>query len=74
MAIRTLSASTVDAHVESAPKTATKTKKNAGDVYKAARPVMIQAVGILKLVKPTWGKVLEGLIEALDDTFPAATK
>jgi hypothetical protein len=49
-----------------------KARKNLADVYKAARPIMIQALGILRFVKKNWATVLEGLIASLDDAMPSA--
>lgn len=46
-------------------------KKNFCEVYQTARPFMEKAKALLSLVKPSWAKTLDGLMESLDDACPA---
>lgn len=75
--IQIMSEAQVDAHVKSIlfeKKTRSAKKKNFCELYKAARPIMGQALGIMKFIKPSWAKALEGIMESLDDACPIATE
>lgn len=74
--LKSMTPEQVDKHIEALGFGGTKkpalgaTKKTLADYYKAARPILVQALGILKFVKKNWATVLEGLIASLDDAFP----
>ena len=77
MATKKMTVAQIDKHVDALlleMKTKSAKKKSFCELYKAARPIMQQACGILKMIKPSWGKALEGIMEGLDDACPIATR
>lgn len=65
----------IDAHVEAllleSKTKGARTKKSMCQLYHSARPIMYQALGILKLIRGSWAKALEGLLEGMDEACPA---